>query len=211
MSGRVEKRSSNNSTSKLRSACDDVFNRFGSNDVMPCTRCFRAKRACRMVEGSKTCQDCKNLKRPCDGLVVASSLKRLSDQRQDLEQKEEEASDALLDLHAELARIQSEIAEAAGRLARIRTIRKKVKERHVETFARGMQELEEEDRVLPALDAHERWVVSDLQAAGVSNDVDWTSFGIGDEFASLGPLVSDADVPGRRDSPAGVLGSVGGS
>ncbi|KAF4772774.1 hypothetical protein HER10_EVM0005325 [Colletotrichum scovillei] len=195
MSGRVEKRSLKNTISKLRSACDDVFDRFGSSDVMPCTRCFRAKRPCRMADGAKTCQGCKNLKRSCDGLVVASSLQRLSDQRQEWEEKEEQASDALLDLHEKLARIQSEVAEAAGRLARIRAIRKKVKERHVETFARGMQELEEEDGVLPALDAHERWVVSDLQAAGVSNDADWPSFGIGDEFASLGPLVSSSGNP----------------
>ncbi|EXF84887.1 hypothetical protein CFIO01_13752 [Colletotrichum fioriniae PJ7] len=193
MSGRVKKRSSKESASSLRSACDDVFDRFGSNDVMPCTRCFRAKRTCRMAEGANTCQGCKNLKRPCDGLVVASSLRRLSDQRQEWEAKEEQASDALLGLHEKLAQIQSEVAEAAGRLARIRAIRRKVKERHVETFARGMQELEGEDDVLPALDAHERWVVNDLQAAGVSNEADWASFGIGDEFASLGPLVSSSD------------------
>ncbi|KAL3291056.1 hypothetical protein RB213_004781 [Colletotrichum asianum] len=128
---------------------------------MPCTRCFRAKRTCRMVEGAKTCQGYKNLKRPCDGLVVASSLKRLSDQRQEWEEKEEQASDALLDLHEKLAHVQAEVAKAAGCLSRIRAIQKKVKERHVETFSQGMQELEE-DNVLPALDAHESGVVGNL-------------------------------------------------
>nr|XP_036575897.1 uncharacterized protein CTRU02_14187 [Colletotrichum truncatum]KAF6782540.1 hypothetical protein CTRU02_14187 [Colletotrichum truncatum] len=113
---------------------------------MPCTRCFRAKRTCRMAEGAKTCQGCRNLKRPCDSLVVASS-------------------------HEKLARVQAEVAEAAGRLSRIRAIRKKVKERHVETFSRGMQELEEDD-VLPALDAHESGVVGDLQFQGVENNPD---------------------------------------
>ncbi|KAK2773991.1 hypothetical protein CKAH01_13336 [Colletotrichum kahawae] len=160
---------------------------------MPCTRCFRAKRTCRMAEGAKTCQGCKNLKRPCDGLVVASSLKRLSDQRQEWEAKEEQASDALLGLHEKLARVQAEVAEAAGRLSRIRAIRKKVKERHVETFSRGMQELEEDD-VLPALDAHESGVVGDLQFQGVENNPDWASFGIGEEFADLGPLLGDSQL-----------------
>ncbi|KAL0940156.1 uncharacterized protein CTRU02_206766 [Colletotrichum truncatum] len=131
---------------------------------MPCTRCFRAKRTCRMAEGAKTCQGCRNLKRPCDSLVVASS-------RESSWQKEEQASDALLDLHEKLARVQAEVAEAAGRLSRIRAIRKKVKERHVETFSRGMQELEEDD-VLPALDAHESGVVGDLQFQGVENNPD---------------------------------------
>ncbi|KAK2738513.1 hypothetical protein CKAH01_18757 [Colletotrichum kahawae] len=131
---------------------------------MPCTRCFRAKRTCRIAEGAKACQGYKNLKRPCDGLVVTSS-------RKFVEEKEEQASDTLLGLHEKLARVQAEVAEAAGRLSRIRAIRKKVKERYVETFSRGMQELEEDD-VLPTLDAHESGVVSDLQFQGVENNPD---------------------------------------
>ncbi|KAH9227224.1 hypothetical protein K456DRAFT_58325, partial [Colletotrichum gloeosporioides 23] len=97
---------------------------------MPYTRCFRAKRTCRMVEGAKTYQGYKNLKRPCDSLVVASSCEFCCE-------KEEQASDALLDLHEKLARVQAEVAEAAGRLSRIRAIRKRVKERHVEIFTQG--------------------------------------------------------------------------
>ena len=73
MSGRVQK--SKDLKSVLRSACDDVFERFGSSDVMPYTRCFRAKRPYYMAEGFKVCYRCKNLKRPCDGLVVALSRK----------------------------------------------------------------------------------------------------------------------------------------
>ncbi|CCF44766.1 hypothetical protein CH063_03421 [Colletotrichum higginsianum] len=206
MTGRVQK--SRDSKSALRSACDDVFDRFGSSDTMPCTRCFRAKRPCRIAEGSKVCQGCKNLKRPCDGVVVASSLRRLSDQRQEWEEKEEQASDALLGLHEKLARVQAEVAEAAGRLARIRTIRKKVKERHLETFSRGLQELED-DELLSALDAHEQGVVGDLQSIGVPNEVDWPSFGIGEEFADLGSLV-----PERSESwstPVEAPGNAGGS
>ncbi|KAH9225252.1 hypothetical protein K456DRAFT_1852606 [Colletotrichum gloeosporioides 23] len=98
---------------------------------MPYTRCFRAKRTCRIVEGAKTYQGCKNLKCPCDGLVVALSYEFCYE-------KEEQASDALLDLHEKLARVQAEVAEAAGRLLQIYAIRKRVKERHVETFTWGM-------------------------------------------------------------------------
>lgn len=43
---------------------------------------------------------------------------------------------------------------------------------------RGMQELDEEDRV-----------VNDLQHMGVPNDVDWSSLGVGFEFTDLGPLI----------------------
>ncbi|KAH9225155.1 hypothetical protein K456DRAFT_59688 [Colletotrichum gloeosporioides 23] len=78
------------------------------------------------------------------------------------EEKEEQASDALLDLHEKLARVQAEVAEAAGRLSRIRAIRKRVKERYVEIFTQGMQELEEDD-ILPALAAHKGSVIGDLQ------------------------------------------------
>ncbi|KAK1638693.1 hypothetical protein BDP81DRAFT_514032 [Colletotrichum phormii] len=101
MSGRVQKRYSKDSDLTLRSAYDDVFDRFGSNDIMPYTQCFRAKRVCRIAKGANTCQGYKNLKRPYDGLVVASSRK-LSNQRQEWEEKEEQASDALLGLHKKL-------------------------------------------------------------------------------------------------------------
>ncbi|KAK2732381.1 hypothetical protein CKAH01_19048 [Colletotrichum kahawae] len=166
---------------------------------MPYTRCFRAKRTCRMAEGAKTYQGCKNLKRPCDGLVVASSLKRLSDQHQEWEAKEEQASDALLGLHEKLAQVQAEVAEAAGHLSQIHAIRKKVKERHVETFSRGMQELEEDD-VLPALDAHKSGVIGDLQFQGVENNPDWASFSISEEFADLSPLLGDSQLVSSRGS-----------
>ncbi|KAF6796481.1 hypothetical protein CMUS01_15846 [Colletotrichum musicola] len=98
------------------------------------------------------------------------------------------------------------MADAAGRLKRIRTVRKMVRERQTEVFERGMQEVDREDgvladdEVLPALDAHERFVVSDLQAVGLGNDPPWSLFGFGDEFVGLGPLVDGAGA-----------GSVGGS
>ena len=88
-----------------------------------------------------------------------------------------------------MCELQAQMAEAASRLARIRKIRKKTKERGSELLRRGLQELDAEDDVLPALDAHEYWVADDLQSLGVPNDPDWTSFGLGEEFAGLGPIV----------------------
>ncbi|KAL0939832.1 uncharacterized protein CTRU02_206442 [Colletotrichum truncatum] len=148
---------------------------------MPCTRCFRAKVPCRFSEKSTRCRTCIEAKKPCDGVLVAST-------------------------HQEFARLQVQMADAAGRLKRIRTVRKMVRERQTEVFKRGIQEVDREDgvladdEVLPALDAYERFVVSDLQAVGLGNDPPWSLFGFGDEFVGLGPLVDGAGA-----------GSVGGS
>nr|XP_036575832.1 uncharacterized protein CTRU02_14242 [Colletotrichum truncatum]KAF6782465.1 hypothetical protein CTRU02_14242 [Colletotrichum truncatum] len=158
---------------------------------MPCTRCFRAKRACQFAEGANRCQLCAQHKKPCDGLVVASTLSKLNSQRKEWDEKEEEAGEEVLRIHEELARLQSDMALAVSRLSRIRQIRKKVVERQKETFARGMQELDAEDGLLSVLDAHEAGVVGDLRFLGVPNDPSWSSFGVGEEFADLGPLVGD--------------------
>ncbi|KAJ0267424.1 hypothetical protein COL940_014383, partial [Colletotrichum noveboracense] len=97
---------------------------------------------------------------------------KLNKQQKEWDKKEEKAGEELLTLHQEFARLQTQIAEAASRLSRIRKTRKLVRERQTEAFERGMQEIDEEDGVLPALDAHERWVVNDLQFQGVENDPD---------------------------------------
>jgi hypothetical protein len=116
---------------------------------------------------------------------------RLIKEQKKLESEEEEASDDLLALHEKMAALQSELALAAGRLARIRKIRSKVKSKSSELFRRGMAELDKEDGIdlEPALDAHEEWVAKDLQFMGVSNDVDWSAFGLGDDLSGASPLV----------------------
>ena len=58
--------------------------------------------------------------------------------------------------------LQAKLSAAVSRLARIRRIRNGVKAKSEELFHCGMDELEKESDVLPALDAHESWVVSDL-------------------------------------------------
>lgn len=99
-------------------------------------------------------------------------------QQKKLEAEEEAAGEVLESLHTQIAKLQTELSEAVNRLSRIRRTKKRMKQRSEELVRRGMQELDEEDGV-----------VSDLQHMGVPNDVDWSSLGIGREFADLGPLV----------------------
>lgn len=129
-------------------------------------------------------------------------MNRLVDQQEKLEAQEEEAGDKVLVLHKELMELQSSLAEAVSRLQRIRKIKKRVKERGAELFERGMQELDKEDNILPALQSHEEWVVNDLQSLGVPNDIDWASLGLGEEFNDVGPLRSS----GVGESSSGVAG-----
>nr|XP_036575328.1 uncharacterized protein CTRU02_14758 [Colletotrichum truncatum]KAF6781881.1 hypothetical protein CTRU02_14758 [Colletotrichum truncatum] len=208
MSGRVRKTKSHLTMIKDRERAaliKYVESRSIASD-MPCTRCFRAKVPYRFGEKSTRCRTCIEAKKPCDGVLVASTLQKLNSQQKEWDEKEEKAGEELFALHQEFARLQVQIADAAGRLKRIRTVRKMVRERQTEVFKRGMQEVDREDgvladdEVLPALDAYERFVVSNLQAVGLGNDPPWSLFGFGDEFVGLGPLVDGAGA-----------GSVGGS
>jgi hypothetical protein len=115
--------------------------------------------------------------------------------------QEGEAEDALLDLQSKLVELQSQLSDAVGRLARIRRIKRSVRERGAQASDRVMEELDKEDGVLPALEAHERHVVGDLQALGVPNEVDWSSLGIGD-FDGMGPLLGGL---GFEDSNAAAV------
>ncbi|KAJ3542073.1 hypothetical protein NM208_g4292 [Fusarium decemcellulare] len=170
--------------------------------VMPCTYCFKHKVDCRFDDTGRSvrCKECIRRGRSCDGVRVASSLNKLVEQQEKLEAEEEEAGDRVLVLHNQLAELQSSLADAVSRLQRIRKIKKKVKERGADLFERGMQELDREDNVLPALESHESWVVRDLQSLGVPNEVDWSGLGLGDGFGDVGLLVP-AD-----GSPSGVAG-----
>lgn len=113
-------------------------------------------------------------------------------QQRKLEAEEEAAGEELLRLHSNLAELQSQLSTAVNRLARIRKTRNRVKEKSSELFKRGVAELDKEDGIVPALDAHERFVVDDLQFMGVPEDPDWASLGLGDEFVNLGPLHPNA-------------------
>jgi hypothetical protein len=121
---------------------------------------------------------------------------RLLDQQKKLDAEEEEAGE-------QLEKLQSQLSEALSRLARIRRIKKKAKEKSTELFQRGMAELDKEDGVVPALEAHEHWVVNDLQALGVPNEFDWSSLGLGEDLTDVGPLVCSGDSGGTVAAAAG--------
>lgn len=114
---------------------------------------------------------------------------KLITQQRKLEAEEEAAGEELIRLHSNLADLQSQLSTAVNRLARIRKTRNRVKEKSSELFKRGVAELDKEDGIdlTPALDAHERYVVEDLQFLGVPEEPDWSALGLGD-FADLGPL-----------------------
>lgn len=129
-------------------------------------------------------------------------MNKLIDQQKKLAQEEEEAGDQIMVIHDQLAELQASLATAVNRLARIRKIKKKVKERGSVLFERGMQELDKEDDVLPALAAHEKWVVHDLRSLGVPEGTDWSTFGLGGDFGDVGPLIEPGVV--GESSSAGV-------
>ncbi|KAI0388177.1 hypothetical protein F5Y17DRAFT_453887 [Xylariaceae sp. FL0594] len=176
---------------------------------MPCTYCFRnnLSSSCRISDKSSRCLACIRRGRPCDGVLVASSLSRILDQQQKLEVEEEEASESLLSLHEQLTQLQSQLALAAGRLSRIRKIRAKVKERGDELFQRGMVELDREDGILPALSSHKSHLATDLRDMGVPNDVHWTALGLGDDFAEVGPLFPSGSGVVDQDAVGGTVQS----
>lgn len=125
-----------------------------------------------------------------DGLLVNTLLTH----EKKLKNDEEEASDALLEIHERMAKLQAEMAAAAGRLSRIRKIRSRVSSKRSEAVRRGLQGLDEEDELLGALDGHERCLVQDMQVMGVPNDIDWSSLGLGEEFENATPLVLDSSL-----------------
>lgn len=143
----------------------DVESR-GSVTEMPCTRCFRNNLACIMSEGSSRCSECIRVARSCDGTFVASSLTKLAQQQKKLEDEEQEAEEALF-------LIQTQLSTALNRLARLRRMKKVVKEKRSEAFRRGMKELDE-------VDAAEQWVQDDLQSLVQvpPDDFDWASVGL---------------------------------
>lgn len=115
-----------------------------------------------------------------------SAVSRLLESQKKLEAEEDKAE-------KDLEELQSQLNAAVSRLLRIRKIKRKTKERRDELFRRGMQELDEEDGILSALDSHEQWVANDLSALGVSSEVDWSAFGLdlpGDPGLGTGVEVS---------------------
>jgi len=175
---------------------------------MPCTFCFRNGKQCLMLdETKKRCQNCVRLGRSCDGVRVASSLQRLIEQKNKLDKEEEETNESLVSLQNQMVELQSQLATAVGRLQRIRKIRSKVKGKGSELMKRGLQELDAEDGILPALDGHEYWTVQDIQSMGVENpNPDWSSLGLGPDFSGVDLSLSGVDPSFLASVGQGVAG-----
>lgn len=205
MSGRIVK---SRKTSE-RSQLSELISLQGSPADMPCTYCFKKGLGpkCQMLEGASRCQECVRRARPCDGVLVASSLGKLLAQRKKLDTEEEEANEALVALHTQMVELQSQLSAAVGRLSRIRKIRDRVKDKSSELFRRGMMELDKEDGILSALDSHEHYVVDDIQSLGVPNSIDWSALGLGDEFAAVGPLVPEPSGETPPEAPCSSAGA----
>lgn len=95
-----------------------------------------------------------------------------------MDDDEEKAEERLIEL-------QLQLSEAVNHLARIHCIRQRIKNKGKELFQRGMEELDKEDDVAPALNAHKHWVVDDLQSIGMPNEPDWLEFSLGKVDLSL--------------------------
>jgi chromosome segregation ATPase len=124
---------------------------------------------------------------------------RLLEQQKKLEADEEAAGNALIGLQAQLSVLQTQVSEAVSRLARIRRMRNKVKERSSELFRRGMQEAEDLDE-LERLETEERQgaEAGSLDAAQLPPDVldtiDWNSLGFSAGFDAVVGESSSANV-----------------
>lgn len=124
---------------------------------------------------------------------------RLLEQQKKLEADEEAAGNALIGLQAQLSVLQTQVSEAVSRLARIRRMRNKVKERSSELFRRGMQEVEDLDE-LERLETEERQgaEAGSLDAAQLPPDVldtiDWNSLSFSAGFDAVVGESSSANV-----------------
>ncbi|KAH7010865.1 uncharacterized protein B0I36DRAFT_300220 [Microdochium trichocladiopsis] len=141
---------------------------------MPCTRCFRAGSgmSCRMAADSNRCERCIRDKKQCDGVAVASSLSRVLQTQRELEKDEDAAEEEIFALQEEMNRLQQNLGLSLARLRRIRTLKRNAESRGKELFQRGMIELDREDGILPALDAHELELTSELVSMEVPPDLD---------------------------------------
>lgn len=88
------------------------------------------------------------------------------------------------DAQKELFVLQTKMAAAVGRLARLSEMKRSLRTRSADLISRGLKSLEDESE----LHFEEMNVVEDLQSMGVPDAPDWSSFGLGDDFARLGSL-----------------------
>ncbi|CCF43076.1 hypothetical protein CH063_12889 [Colletotrichum higginsianum] len=152
-----------------------------------------------MAEESSRCGECIRTGRSqCDGNNVANALSRCMSEQRKIEKEEREAEE-------EMEVLQVQLSTALGRLSRLRKQKRFLKDRGSELIRRGLQsldELEAQDREVAEAEAR---VEQDLVSWGAGEVFDWSSLGVGSDFAELGPLSPS------RGTAEGPAGNVGGS
>jgi hypothetical protein len=118
---------------------------------------------------------------------VSSSLSKLASQQKKLEVEESETE-------KELFVLQTQLNTAFNRLARLRRMKKLVKDKRSEAFRRGMQDLDEEDKVNAAAESRIEGDLSEMLSAPV-DEFDWASLG-------LDPSLLGIETPSTPPVPA---------
>jgi hypothetical protein len=88
-----------------------------------------------------------------------------------------------------MAALQLRLSLTAGYLSRIYKIYSKVKEKRSKATRRGLEEIDRQDKLLNILDAYKSALVQDLRVNHVPDDVDWSAFGISNNFLNASSLV----------------------
>lgn len=161
---------------------------------MPCTPCFRRKTPCRMAENSSRCAECVRVGRPCDGVLVGSSLERTHAALEKVEVQVDEAEDQLARAQQKALEAHREASEALARLTRLRQQKRFLRDRGNDLFARGMEGLDELDQInsdLPDFGEVDRGVleseaVENAQSIGCFDVVDWNAVWSGSSSAAPG-------------------------
>lgn len=215
MTDRIQKRPSRDQSRKSALA---EFIRTNGFEVMPCTRCYKAQRVCKMLPSShgrsSRCDGCARDQKSCDGNMVASRCRfsvscifpfssanssvlvvtrTLNEQKRVQEKRERAELDAAA-LSAQLAETSARFSEALGRLDRLRKQESSLRDRGFAMFERGMQEedaaIARESSDTAAVERQQ--CVGDLQSLGAFGVVDWDALG----FDLSVPVVAD---PGSSD------------
>ncbi|OHX00212.1 hypothetical protein CSPAE12_01129, partial [Colletotrichum incanum] len=167
-----------------RRSLAEAVKRFGV-DVMPCTYCFKSNKVCKMAEESSRYGECIRTGRSqCDSNNVASAS------------TEDRGGGA-----------ESRGGDRNSLNSTCYCLRSLVSPLEAKAFLKGSwirvnspRDLEAKDKEVADIEAR---VKRDLVAWGASDVLDWSSLGVGPEFADLGPLSPPRDTAGASSGNAG--------
>lgn len=191
---------------KERQSQSDWISRFGTGDVMPCTPCFKARVPCKMSERSRRCARCHKNGKPCDGVLVGSSLERTTQAIDKTDEEIDRTEERLAEAQQKAIEAHREATEVLARLTRLRRQRRFLRDRGDQLLERGAQELDEIDKVNADLPGFGLGDVVHLESTAVDNAHDVGAFGVFDWNAVTLDGVTVSEVP--LNSLSTPLGSV---